>query len=249
MSSSLWAMTVIMALGDAPYGGCQTCDSGGFRGGSIASGYSGGMSSGGATGGGIYSTGMGLNEYSGSNGDTLLPLDTQESWMHGYIQEIGPYAGYHLYRPYNYKHVFAQANLAYRWGQPQGMPYSQQWWHRYHAHAALNPWATAQMTHAASNNAVELARRQAWRDFQAEQQRASQTDAAPNAPFAAPGPVFNGQTRIIRDPATPVVLEQQPGARAFVVPAIPVQNGPRFNEALVNPEYNSRFVPQRSTPR
>src|SRR6185295_1505965 len=95
MSSSLWAMTVIMALGGDPYG-CPTC-----------------------------------------NNDTLLPYDSQEAWMHGYFQEIGPYPGSHYFRPYNYKHVLSQVDLAYRWGQPQGMPYSQQWWHRYHSRAAL----------------------------------------------------------------------------------------------------------------
>ena len=257
MSSSLLAITVMLTLGQSPYGGCQTCNNGGFGGGAAVNGYGGyygggtygGGTYGGGTSGGLYSTGMGLNNYSGSNGDTLLPFDSQEAWMHGYFQEIGAYPGYHYFRPYNYKHVFSQVDLAYRWGQPQGMPYSQQWWHRYHAHAALNPLATAQMMQAPSTNEVELARRRAWRDFQAEQQRATQIHLAPNAPFTVSGQVFNGPTPIIRDPATPAALEQQPGARDFVAPAFPVQNGPRFNEAPVNPEFNSRFAPQGTTPR
>ena len=62
--------------------------------------------------GGLYSTGMGLNGYSGSNRDTLLPFDTQEAWMHGYFQEIGAYPGYTHFRPYNYKHVFSQVDLS-----------------------------------------------------------------------------------------------------------------------------------------
>ena len=100
MSSSLWAITVIMALGGDPYG-CPTCNNGGV----ISGGYYGGLSAGGGYGGGVYSTGMGLNSFCGSNTDTLLPCDSQEVWMHGYFQEIGPYPGAHYFRPYNYKHV------------------------------------------------------------------------------------------------------------------------------------------------
>lgn len=239
MSSSLWAITVIMTLGGGPYGGCQTCDSG-ASGGYVAGGSGYGMSGGGAsyggggTGGGLYSTGMGLNAYSGSNGDRLLPWDTQEAWMHGYFQEIGPYPGYHLYRPYNYKHVFPQADLAYRWGQSHGMPYSQQWWHRYHSRAALNPAAQQQMSQAASAYDVEMARLRAWRDFQSEQPRMS---------YAPPHQPAVGQTQFLVDPATQAALEQQQGSRGFVVPAAPVPNFPRSNEAPMIQEFNPQARP------
>ena len=163
--------------------------------------------------------------------------------MHGYFQEIGPYPGHHFYRPYNYKHVFSQVDLANRWGLPQGMPYSQQWWHRYHSRAALNPAIQAQMTQVNSNYEVEMARLRAWRDFQAEQPRITHSQAAsmqgtPAYNYAAPN---QGQYYI--DPATQAALEQQQGARAYVVPAVPTQNFPRSNAAPIIQEYNPQYAP------
>lgn len=237
MSSGLWAMTVIMAMGQNPYAGCQTCNNGGFVGGAPVSGYYGGGAygggmSGGATGGGLYSTGMGLNAYSGSNGDTLLPFDTQEAWMHGYFQEIGAYSGTQYFRPYNYKHVFAQADLSYRWGQPQGMPYSQQWWHRYQSRASLNPAAAQhQMSQAQANYEMEMARQRAWRDYQADQARSA---PATNYNFAAP---------VTFDAAAQATFERQPGSRAYVVPATPMPSFPRTNDAPMIQEFNPQFAP------
>lgn len=249
MSSSLYAMTILMALGGGPYG-CPTCQSGGYDSGSYAGtpmgGYSAGSSYGSASyvgggyGGGIYSTGMGLNPYSGSNGDTLLPWDSQEAWMHGYFQEISPYSGYHFYRPYNYKHVFSQADLAYRWGQPHGMPYSQQWWHKYQDRAAMNPGVQAQVSQASAYH-LEMARLRAWRDFQAEQQRIS--------PASAQQPVLNGvpTTQIAPRHGEPIVvpadgsiqtvIDQQQGLRTNVVPAIPSTSLPRSMQMPVIPEF------------
>ena len=252
MSSSLWAMTVIMALGQNPYGGCQTCNNGGFAGGApvgVGGGYYGGgptgggaYGGGGATGGGLYSTGMGLNGYSGSNHDTLLPYDSQEAWMHGYFQGIGAYSGTQYFRPYNYKHVFSQADLSYRWGQTHGMPYSQQWWHRYQSRAALNPDAAKmQLSQAQANYDMEIARQRAWRDYQIEQAR-SAPPANYNYNYAAPNAPMNSAPIYI-DPATQAALEQQPGARAYVIPATPMQAFPRSNEAPMIQEFNPQFAP------
>ena len=243
MSSSLWAVAVIVSLGGGPYD-CQTCNQGGFVGGAPVSGYGGSYGgnagyggTGGGTGGGLYSTGMGLNGYSGSNGDTLLPFDTQEVWMHGYFQEIGAYPGYTHFRPYNYKHVFSQTDLSYRWGQPHGMPYSQQWWHRYQTRASLTPPVQVQMSQAQSNYETELARLRAWRDFQAEQARSA---PPANYNFASP----NAGQQIVIDPATQAALEQQAGARAYVVPAAPTQNFPRSNAAPMIQEFDPQFAPR-----
>ncbi|HLQ45147.1 MAG TPA: hypothetical protein VK137_10490, partial [Planctomycetaceae bacterium] len=85
-----------------------------------------------------------------------------------------------------------------------------------------------------------------WHDFQAKQQRATQTHEVPNTPFASSGDIHNRPTQRIVDPA---VFAQEPGARDFVLPAIPLPKGPRFNEAPVNSEYDSRFAPQGATPR
>ena len=245
MSSSLLAMTVIMALGQNPYAGCQTCNNGGFVGGAPVGGGNyggGGYGGGGATGGGLYSTGMGLNGYSGSNQDTLLPYDSQEAWMHGYFQEVGAYAGTQYFRPYNYKHVFSQADLSYRWGQTQGMPYSQQWWHRYQSRAALNPDAAKmQMSQAQANYEIEMARQRAWRDYQIEQAR-SASPANYNYNYTAPNAPMNSAPIYI-DPATQAALEQQPGARTYVIPATPMQSFPRSNEAPMIQEFNPQFAP------
>jgi hypothetical protein len=62
-------------------------------------------------------------------------FDCPQPWLHGYIQEVSPYAGYHSFRPYNYKQVFAQSQIAAGWGLSPMSPYSQQYWHRDHAPA------------------------------------------------------------------------------------------------------------------
>jgi hypothetical protein len=61
--------------------------------------------------------------------ETLFPYDDQEPWKHGYRQVMPYYGGWHAFRPYNYHHVFGQAQTAATWGM--AMPYSQQFWHRY----------------------------------------------------------------------------------------------------------------------
>ncbi|SFI57145.1 hypothetical protein [Planctomicrobium piriforme] len=63
--------------------------------------------------------------------EPLFRYDDQERWKHGYIQNMPYYEGYHAFRPYNYHHVFSQAQTAAGWGMPATMPYSQQFWHRY----------------------------------------------------------------------------------------------------------------------
>ncbi len=225
MSSSLWAMTVIMALGGDPTGS-PTYNNGGF----VAGSYGGGVSAGGGYGAGIYSTGMGHYSFSGGNTDTLLPYDSQEAWMHGYFQEIGPYPGSHYFRPYNYKHVLSQVDLAYRWGQPQGMPYSQQWWHRYHSRAALNPTTQAAMNHAQATSALEMARRRAWRNSQAEQQRPPQTQGTMSGAPVYPFPMPMQEVSVplpTDDPAAPV----QDISRRADSPGIP-DDSPQFGPTL-----------------
>lgn len=63
------------------------------------------------------------------------PFDTQQNWVHGYFQEIPAYGGHAFYRPYNYKDVLAQSQTAAGWGASPHLPYSQQFWHRYHDQA------------------------------------------------------------------------------------------------------------------
>lgn len=65
------------------------------------------------------------------SGEPLFRYDDQERWKHGWIRSMPYYEGYHSFRPYNYHHVFSQAQTSAGWGMPATMPYSQQFWHRY----------------------------------------------------------------------------------------------------------------------
>lgn len=70
-------------------------------------------------------------------GGELYPYDTHYPWVHGYFQEIPAYGGFVYFRPYNYKHVLSQSQAAGGWGLNPTIPYSQQFWHRYHQRATL----------------------------------------------------------------------------------------------------------------
>ncbi len=73
----------------------------------------------------------------GGGGDQLYPYDAPDPWQHGYFQEIPAYSGYARFRPHNYKHVFSQSQVSAGWGYSAESPYSQQFWHRYEAAAAM----------------------------------------------------------------------------------------------------------------
>jgi len=89
-----------------------------------------------------YSNGLpvGIPETTGGiYGEPLQRYDAPYPWMHGYVQEIPAYEGYAAFRPYNYKHVFAQSQAAGGWGMSPTMPYAQQFWHRYRKRALMTP--------------------------------------------------------------------------------------------------------------
>ncbi|OYW22727.1 MAG: hypothetical protein B7Z55_04315 [Planctomycetales bacterium 12-60-4] len=65
------------------------------------------------------------------------PFDSNQNWVHGYFQEIPAYGGHAFYRPYNYKDVLSQSQTAAGWGASPVLPYSQQFWHRYHDRATM----------------------------------------------------------------------------------------------------------------
>jgi hypothetical protein len=62
-------------------------------------------------------------------GEPRFAFNAPSPWIHGYTQEIPAYAGFHVFRPYNYKHVLVQSQMAAEWGLPSTSPYSQQFWH------------------------------------------------------------------------------------------------------------------------
>lgn len=71
------------------------------------------------------------NTISAGDGVQLYPYDQQDPWLHGHFQRVPSYGGFASFRPYNYRHVFAQTQLAQQWGHAHGMPYSQQFWNKY----------------------------------------------------------------------------------------------------------------------
>lgn len=84
-----------------------------------------------------YSGGYAEGAYSPMGDEQLYPYDSQDQWQHGYIQYMPFYGAYKHFRPYNYKHVSAQTQTAAGWGMSPRLPYSQQFWHRYQAHAKM----------------------------------------------------------------------------------------------------------------
>jgi hypothetical protein len=71
------------------------------------------------------------NTVAGGDGVQLYPYDQQDPWLHGYFQRYPAYGGFSSFRPYNYRHVFSQTQIAQGWGAAHGMPYSQQFWNKY----------------------------------------------------------------------------------------------------------------------
>ena len=92
------------------------------------------------------------NTVAGGDGMQLYPYDQQDPWIHGYFQRYPAYGGFSSFRPYNYRHVFSQTQIAQGWGTAHGMPYSQQFWNKYrtsyldqnlHADMAPLPYTSA----------------------------------------------------------------------------------------------------------
>lgn len=72
-----------------------------------------------------------------NTGDPLYLFDYEPNWVHGYIQEIPAYGGYHFFRPYNYKHVMPQSQVSAAWGNSPNMPYSHQYFDRVAGHQTV----------------------------------------------------------------------------------------------------------------
>jgi hypothetical protein len=68
----------------------------------------------------------------GGTGCQLYPYDRQDPWLHGQFQRVPAYGGFSSFRPYNYRHVLSQTQIATSvWGSAHGHAYSQQFWNRY----------------------------------------------------------------------------------------------------------------------
>lgn len=63
--------------------------------------------------------------------EQLYPYDAYDNWVHGHFQEIPAYGGFHFFRPYNYKHLLSQSQVAGGWGMSPTMPYSQEYFRKF----------------------------------------------------------------------------------------------------------------------
>ena len=99
MSSALLTIALAAVVGQTP----------------IGAGYGGPPQ--GFSGGAAYPTGGGDFADPNANGaEQLYPFDAYDPWVHGYFQEIPAYSGFNFFRPYNYKHVLSQSQVAGGWG-------------------------------------------------------------------------------------------------------------------------------------
>jgi hypothetical protein len=140
LPSALVATTLMIALGQLPAGpGPQAgapiypvpdngaAVNGGYQGGDPpANGYF-------ANGYGNYRINPAMQPVSPGGGpvtDPYLNYDAYEPWVHGYWQELPAFGGFTYYRPYNYRHVYVQSEVAASWGTSSQMPYSQEYYRR-----------------------------------------------------------------------------------------------------------------------
>lgn len=159
MSSALLIMTLSLSLGQYG-GGCSTCGVGGGGGGGgfAAPDYGGGFQGGG--GGGGYPLGSVPGASYGT--EQLYQYDAYDNWIHGHWQEMPSYGGFHAFRPYNYKHVLSQSQVAAGWGMSSTHPYSQEYFRRLREQAYNDP----RRSQYDAAYATELARLRAQRDYQ-----------------------------------------------------------------------------------
>lgn len=135
-----------------------------------------------------------VGSFGGGFPDELHPYDAPDAWQHGYFQEIPAYGGYGAFRPYNYKHVLAQSQAAGGWGMSPTMPYSQQFWHRYHDQAAMKEHLSRV---GAAEYTAELARIRAQHDFAAQQRQAALSQQSPPASGALLRPGYGAQPNAV----------------------------------------------------
>lgn len=146
MSSALWTITLVAALGQAPI--APPVDA--------------------------------MGGVMGGTEEPLYQFDAYDNWVHGYFQEIPAYGGYHYFRPYNYKHVLSQSQVAGGWGMSPNMPYSHEYFRRFREHAAVDRRPAG----ADGAYAAEMARLRAQYDFQRSQVERARHEASGAQPAA-----------------------------------------------------------------
>ena len=76
------------------------------------------------------------------------PVNAQQNWVHGYVHEAPAYGGAAHFRPYNYQQVMSQSQISVGWGHSPVMPYSQQFWSKYHDRATMLKLSRSEPTRA-----------------------------------------------------------------------------------------------------
>ena len=155
MPSALLATTLIIALGQVPNGRGAPAAAGAYpipdNGAAVNGGYQSGDNQNGSYQNGAYqngdppANGFFANAYGnyrinpamqpvspggGPVTDPYLNYDAYETWVHGYWQELPAFGGYAYFRPYNYRHVYVQSEVATSWQTSAQMPYSQEYFRR-----------------------------------------------------------------------------------------------------------------------
>ena len=77
----------------------------------------------------------------------VVPFNFQAPWAHGQHKRLPAYAGYGSFRPYNYRHVAPQAQIATRWGATPGIPYSAGHANLYPARSAAPSFSKPEIIH------------------------------------------------------------------------------------------------------
>lgn len=207
MSNALMTVTLALALGQTP----------------IGTPYAGAVSQ----------TPVGTPSAGGPENDPLYPFDAYDPWVHGSFQEIPAYGGYHSFRPYNYKHVLSQSQVAGGWGMSPTMPYSHEYFRRFREQAATGqPRWNANAAYAA-----EMARLRAQHDYQQTvAQSAPRETWSPMSP-AAGSTMRNIDPALYAPPRPSRIDELQAQIREQALQLQALENSLQEEQARTAPQY------------
>ena len=183
------------------------------------------------------------------------PFDTQQNWVHGYFQEIPAYGGHVFFRPYNYKDILSQSQTAAGWGAAPQLPYSQQFWHRYHDQATM--LKMSQTSQPAPNAYYPAAPAMTGQPVPGAMwsQTAAQPYAQPYSPAPQPyatapqysSQQYSAQQYPVQQYTGPQFPAQQYAAPQYAAPQYQFPQGAAAtNSTMVPPGY--QFAPANSAP-
>lgn len=115
--------------------------------------------------------------------------DAYEPWVHGHWQELPAFGGHAYFRPYNYRHVYSQSEVAASWGTSAVMPYSHEYFRRPREQGIYEQRQSASVRSSHSTNSAAIAYRQQPRATQQNNETIARTAGVRTAtrqPAAAP---------------------------------------------------------------